>query len=61
LGFIEDSYSPGDLNETFEPYGQTGEPGSHPAPVNDLAFIADVLRRILTDFFEAMRLLVIFS
>lgn len=60
MGFIEDSYSPGDLNEVFEPYGQAGEPGSHPAPVNDLAFIADVLRRILTDLIEAMRLLFAF-
>jgi len=61
MGFIEDSYSPGDLNEVFEPYGQAGEPGSHPAPVNGLAFIADVLRRIITDLVEAMRLLFVFS
>jgi len=57
MGFIQDSYSPGDLNVALEPYGQAGEPGSHPAPVNDLAFIADMLRRIITDLLEAMRLL----
>lgn len=57
MGFIEDSYSPGDLNEVLEPYGQAGEPGTHPAPVNDLAFIADVLRRLIMDLLEAMRLL----
>jgi len=54
--FTVDSFTPGDINETLEPYGVSGAAGAAPDPLTDWQVIADIVKRLLRLLLEIVNL-----
>lgn len=58
--FTVDSFTPGDINETLEPYGVSGAAGAAPDPLTDWQVIADIVMRLFKVTVEILKLFISF-